>query len=536
LPAWCVRTVLASALIIAAGVQAQSTGQPNYRLGDTAKVDIVTPIELFVYDAERTEQARRAEAQRVPPVLRFYPNVLHETEQELRTAFAAARRLFLDFVAARFERRLLATSQLGELLFAEAIGDFSARNRNFPLSRSLAELWALGDSGEIVLESWLGRLAELTNQYVRDDVLPANQNLSAVSIQIVAVNDGAPSPDLAAVEQQDRSIARTNLVTLSEVRQKFWQTAASEEKPVAFFLNGFARPNCVFDSELTHQARAKRLEVVHAVDHYTAGQVIAKRGQAIDLRIQGALAELQARTAVAGVRAKPEQEKPKLAVEAGSHQRGEPDGTQVGNTPTPHVGHEIFGPKQETRVATSVAGVQAQAITGVNKPLVLWLTFASGSCAVFAWLWLRRQPRAAALVTAVPSLRADATIDLGWRERALAAEARADKAAALLRARLLPHLARWMMRKMFQRVLWQRGALLSSQQRAEHDMANLAERLDSVHALLEERLNAYEQRITELEAELALKDQENRELIRAKLEWTRQKLTEERAQLPTTWN
>jgi hypothetical protein len=126
-------------------------------------------------------------------------------------------------------------------------------------------------------------------------------------------------------------------------------------------------------------------------------------------------------------------------------------------------------------------------------------------------------------------VRADATSGLNWRERALVAEARADRVASLLRARILPHLAGWMMNELWYRLLRQRGALLASRQEAERELAELAERLDGAQAPLEERLHAYEQRIAELEAQLALKDQQNQELIRARLEWTRRKLDEERS-------
>jgi len=105
-----------------------------------------------------------------------------------------------------------------------------------------------------------------------------------------------------------------------------------------------------------------------------------------------------------------------------------------------------------------------------------------------------------------------------------------------LRARLLPQLARWMMSEMMGRLLSQRGALLSSQQQAEREVAELAARLDGVHAPMEERLRAYEQRVSDLETELAIKNQQNRELIQAKIEAARGKLAQERQGNPPSWN
>ena len=79
-----------------------------------------------------------------------------------------------------------------------------------------------------------------------------------------------------------------------------------------------------------------------------------------------------------------------------------------------------------------------------------------------------------------------------------------------------------------QRLMLQRRVILSDQQTAEREVADLAERLEHVHAPLEDRLRAYERRIAELEAELAARGEQNLELIKARIETTRRKLDGER--------
>jgi hypothetical protein len=97
-----------------------------------------------------------------------------------------------------------------------------------------------------------------------------------------------------------------------------------------------------------------------------------------------------------------------------------------------------------------------------------------------------------------------------------------------LRAGLFPHLARWMSSEMFHRIASHREVLVKSQQQAAREMAELEERLVRVHAPLEERLQAYEKRIGDLERELAAKHAENRELLEARIHLARQKLAAER--------
>ena len=74
------------------------------------------------------------------------------------------------------------------------------------------------------------------------------------------------------------------------------------------------------------------------------------------------------------------------------------------------------------------------------------------------------------------------------------------------------------------KLITQRSDLLDMQQKAAADIAEMEERLAKIHAPLQERLRAYEQRISELEKELAQKGEENRELIKAKIQIAREHL------------
>ena len=64
----------------------------------------------------------------------------------------------------------------------------------------------------------------------------------------------------------------------------------------------------------------------------------------------------------------------------------------------------------------------------------------------------------------------------------------------------------------------------------------MEQRLEKLHAPLEERLKAYERRIADLERELAAKGEENRELLKARIDTARKKLASELAKGPTEWN
>ena len=168
-----------------------------------------------------------------------------------------------------------------------------------------------------------------------------------------------------------------------------------------------------------------------------------------------------------------------------------------------------------------------------------WLLAALNGAAVVSflvwWRWMGCRP--ASSLTQPGTMqrglaRCQSAAENEWRDRALVAEARAENATALARTRLLPSMARSLMSGLVQRLLLHRSDLLNSQQRAEQEVSELEQRLENLHTPLAGRLAAYEQRITELEKELAAKGEENRELLRARIATARRKLVSEREREP----
>ena len=111
-----------------------------------------------------------------------------------------------------------------------------------------------------------------------------------------------------------------------------------------------------------------------------------------------------------------------------------------------------------------------------------------------------------------------------WRQRALMAELRAEQAQAAIGASLAPHLAQAIKEALVQELAVQRKELLQAQQIAAAEIAQLTHHLDELRAPIQERLRSYEMRIQELEKELAAKNEENRELLKLKIDMLRRQL------------
>jgi len=111
-----------------------------------------------------------------------------------------------------------------------------------------------------------------------------------------------------------------------------------------------------------------------------------------------------------------------------------------------------------------------------------------------------------------------------WRQRALLAEQRAEQVQAAVGASLAPHLAQVLKEALVQELAVQRRELLQAQQIAAAEIAQLTHHLDEMRVPIQERLRSYEMRIQELEKELAARNEENRELLKLKIDMLRRQL------------
>jgi len=499
---------LAAILVAGNCLAAELPAMLEYQVGDQAEADIVTPIALVVFDPVRTEKLRRAEGQEVLSLFRFIPSAKAHGEAELKAAFAEARAKFTGGLERLFNHPLpLLTSELGQAHFAEFLKLFRAQRPGFPLSNGLAELWAFGDEGEIALDRQIEKWSRFPDGYVRADALPTGDFSATGSIRLVSIESTNAPLSLDAAEKQAGIITLNRLVPLSRFQADALKGATSAEQSELKYLASFLQPNCIFDEELTRQAWMKKVEAINAAEHYAAGHRIVRQGEIITTRTKLALDELQSRTAVDRVQASAMQERTRVEAEAAEVQR----------------------------IAESTLQTNRWLLAGMGAAAVAIL-------AVAILVFVRRKALLAAARGVTPAGAALAVRRLDnedWRKRALAAEARADKATALLRTNMVPHMARWMMSEFMRKVTLQRRAVLTDQQKAEREVAELTERLEHVHAPLEERLRAYVKRIAELEAELAAKGEQNQALIKARIETTRKQLEGERSeetQESTNWS
>jgi hypothetical protein len=117
------------------------------------------------------------------------------------------------------------------------------------------------------------------------------------------------------------------------------------------------------------------------------------------------------------------------------------------------------------------------------------------------------------------------------RRRALTAEQRAERANAMIRKGLIPHLSQWLRQTLVQKLIVDRAQLLETQQSAAHKVMAVEERLSRIEQQIQRQNDTYQARIEALTRELLTAKEETRELIHARITQVKAEMEATRARL-----
>ena len=464
---------------------------PDYAPGETSRVEIVTPFRLVVIDPETTEKLRQQEATRVPAIFRFNPATGEQAEAALKSALSNHRKKFLDSIEAVFNQRQIPADRLESPRFQQAIRVYQRQNRNFPVLTNLARLWASGETDLELLLDWSAKLRAMQSNYIRADTLPAMARSGQVRV-VSVVADGAL--DLPTALQRSVNTPRSNLLALTRARKDLQAVFPEETNTVGKFLAGFVRENCRFDEKLTVENRTKRTQIIFAADTYEPGHSLVVSGAVVTPRIRAALAEYKIR----GV---------------------------------PHL-LQVEADAQRARAEAAIAQLNGRAAIAAPRQSENIYKWSLIAVVIGAALWFVSrlfrpiEPVGTALV-------AKSNPAPGSRGITITVPEGADTLpASQIRAALVPHFAKWLANKTIRKLMWHRVYLIESQRQAEAELRQLEDRLIQMQVPIKERLQAYENRVAELEKQLATAREESRQLIRSQIAVIQKKLESERSRQP----
>ncbi len=441
--------------------------------GATATRDYYAPEAFTVVDPVATVETLARAGESAPLVVRFDAELAASAVAQFEEAFARTRTAFLEQLESVFESREIGIREINSSRFRGFRNDFQAANPLFPVNIVLAQSWAKGYDGNPTRDRQAAALRRVLASRKIATLRPAS------TLFVVHLPADTRVRHWGEIASLARALDPREVVSTEEVGLEIRRQLDALDRVAGGFLSGLVQPNLVEEPHLTALLLHERLGERALHRRYRAGAAIARKGETLDNWSALAINHLL-RAGVAPLPAPPFAPAPSLVEQ--------PDETPAGPV----------GPPSPLRPLLLVGG-------GALVVVVAFLVAARRT---------RRRP-ARATEAIVPA-------DAG--------EARSTKEA------LLPHLARALKDRLVHVLFAQRRALLENEEAATRRVAEMEERLARLQPAIAERVKEYEARIERLERELLEKDQETRDLIRAKLVLARKELDEEVARNRIRWN
>ena len=476
-----------------------------YHVGEAADRDIVTPVALDVVDAAATAELRAAKARQHPAVFRSFPGATNLMRRDFLAAFDRGHALFLAELTNEFPVLPVDETKIASSDFDRLVTAFGVENKDFPISDELAAEWARGKDGLVIETKILAVLGWAAGRLVQPDTLPEGMTVGDL-VRLVPVTE--PDQKLGYEDvQAGPLVATTNLVSLTNVRTLFRREFSGSQQLFGRALAAFIRPNCLPDAPFTELTRGTSVYQVVVSDHLDAGETIVRKGDVIDVKAKAALVALD-NVLKAGTSNAPAPAVPPVSPPAPAARP-----TTSPAAVLPHGDSGVTVAKMSLALTNKPAAAAAAAPAGFLQlaPITILVGLLVSAALAGIRKFLQRRKQAAAKALAVVSPTGTLPVDV--------------------KGDLAPQVAQVVREAVQQELAAQRRELLVTQQAAAEEISALVRRLDQVQMPLQERVKTYEDRIRALETELAQRTEENRELLKLKIELIGRQMQTEQAKV-----
>jgi hypothetical protein len=355
-------------------------------------------------------------------------------------------------------------------MFAKFATSWRERWNGFPASPGLLKAWALGDAGRdqlVPLTEMLGHFQ--SGRRIRESTVEPDSGLGQPDVRLVAVERPDTPLTMADVEKAAVLFPRSEFVALARARLDLQAQFSESDAKLGRFVAAQLQPNVLYEDTLSREVRRSIVGSISSLDRYRAGQALVRKGEVVTPAVRAALDQLRA---VA------------------------PEGVAVIETP-PEAAPPATIVMQETVPWYGGTGTLIAVSILVLALAILFLA--------------RRVHRTHAIV------QHSTALNVIQAERHEGAAANPERTAVIERA---------LRDAAVQSLYGQRQQLAEQNRQATEKLEDLEARISRLQPQIRTKLKAYEDRISELEGELALVRAENREHLREQLEETRRERDE----------
>jgi len=442
---------------------------PDWPIGARADRDVITPIELVVQDPEETQLLQDRATARVALIYRLDMSAPDEATKRLERSFFEAREQFRHAASDRFGRYPVGDYAFEGSLFSDFAESWLGKWKGFPPSMELAKAWATGSAGREYLTPLIEILSHFQSERrIRESTVEPDSGLGQPDVLLVAVENAGVTLTRADVERAAVAVPRTEFIPLSKARLELQAQVSDTDERLGKFVASALQANVLYEVALTREERRAMVGSISSIDRYRAGQALIRRGDVVTPAARAALDQLRS---VA------------------------PEGVAVIETvPVP-------GP------STTVIQEPAPWYGGLGNLIAVSILVLA-----LAILFLAR--------------RVQQTHQVVQHSTALAVM-QGERAGELAdnpeRARIVERALR---DATVQSLYGQRKQLAEQNRQATDRLEDLEARISRLQPQIKAKLRAYENRIAELEGELAFVRAENREHLREQIEDTRRERDE----------
>jgi hypothetical protein len=203
---------------VSAAQTAQIATVPEYKVGETARVDVVAAVSFVAIDPEKTEALKLKEAQRVPAIFRLDTNAAAQALANLRAVFATNRESFVARIENTFNRQTVPDRALTNQRFARLVSSYQSSHRGFPLSSNLALAWAKGEPDAEFIAPLEEKLQRAMTRFIHPPDIGAEARFG---FQVKLLPGDRQTPVSSNEISRVRGIARSNVVGLAKFRGDF---------------------------------------------------------------------------------------------------------------------------------------------------------------------------------------------------------------------------------------------------------------------------------------------------------------------------
>ncbi|MCU0789233.1 MAG: hypothetical protein MUC91_13795, partial [Verrucomicrobia bacterium] len=465
------RDSLVLLLPLALSIACRAEDAPAYRLGDVATNNVFTHTRLLVVDDEATGILREREAAKIDLFVVYSTNHAAFLRSNASLSIQKMRGEFLNVLRSNFGTDRLTPEIIQGDTFKDLLDRFLILNPGPPVPRETFPLWAAGERGEDYLENWCAPLEDVLRVPVRHNALPPGVRWGpSRTVNLVQVDDLRTYVKEAVALATSKPFSANRLVSLGTARMNLRAACSNQGPAVTSFLLDLLEPNCRVDTNLTGRARDLAVSGLTQMKQFEPGEVVVREGQTIDTQALAALTAMREQAKVTAL-------EKEVAVKAVSVQLlGERNLWLIGllgSTACALIGVLVWAQRRRRRELTPV----------------LSTSIIHQSAGSDGW-------DGTTVVDALPDEAGH------WRRRALEAERQAERAKELARSKLMPQFARQFKDNVVQQMASQMDEMIGVQAEVAKHMASLEARLERIQAPLQERLQTYERRISELELEL----------------------------------